>query len=87
MPSQLKISLPDDLASFVSESSGEGTLFATSEEFVQDALRQAKRRQDANRAREGILNGYTDALQGNTIDFDGDLRKALSQIRTAKSDI
>lgn len=75
--STLNISLTDELRAFVDSSCGDGTLYATPSEFVRDLIRQNKERRDAEAIRQGILDGYQDALQGRVTLFEGDLRGAM----------
>ena len=81
MSSTLNLSLTDELRAFVDSSSGEGTLYATPSEFVRDLLRQRKSQQEAKAAREGILEGYQDALAGRTVEFKGDLIGLLKKAK------
>jgi len=79
MSSTLNLSLTDELRSFVDESSGDGTLYATPSEFVRDLLRQKKEELEAARVRNSILEGYEDALKGRTCEYRGSLRSLLNQ--------
>jgi antitoxin ParD1/3/4 len=81
MSSTLNLSLTDELRAFVDSNSGEGTLYATPSEFVRDLLRQRKSQQEAKAAREGILEGYQDAVAGRTVEFKGDLIGLLKKAR------
>ncbi len=81
MSSTLNLSLTDELRAFVDASSGDGTLYATPSEFVRDLLRQRKLHQEAMQAREGILEGYQDAIAGRTVEFKGDLRKLMAKAK------
>ena len=80
--SSLNLSLTDELRAFVDENSGDGTLYATPSEFVRDVLRQMKLKKEAAEARDRILAGYRDAIEGHTVEFAGDLRKAVKKIRS-----
>lgn len=81
MAKSLNLSLTDELRAFVDANSGDGTLYATPSEFVRDVLRQQKSRQEAAAARDAILEGYQDAIEGRTRIFRGDLRSLLKKIR------
>lgn len=82
MASSLNLSLTDELRAFVDENSGDGTLYATPSEFVRDVLRQMKLKKEAAEARDRILAGYHDAIEGRTVNFTGDLRKAMKKVRS-----
>lgn len=81
MSSSLNLSLTDELRAFVDRNSGDGTLYATPSEYVRDLLRQHKSRQEAAAARDAIVEGYQDAIDGRTHEFDGDLKKLLMRTR------
>ena len=74
MASSLNLSLTGELRSFISDNSGEGTLYATPSEFVRDILREKKQRIEASQLRDAILDGFQDATSGKTQLFSGDLR-------------
>jgi antitoxin ParD1/3/4 len=77
MGNTLKLWLTDELRAFVDQNSGEGTLYATPSEFVRDVLREKKKRLDAGRIRDAILEGYRDAIEGRTRCYRGNLRALL----------
>jgi antitoxin ParD1/3/4 len=77
MARTLNLSLTDELRTFVDENSGDGTCFATPSEFVRQVLREKKERLEAARIREGILEGYQDAIAGRVVEYRGDLRRLL----------
>lgn len=79
MGSTLNLSLTDELRAFVDENSGDGTMYATPSEFVRDLLRQQKQRQEAAAARDAILEGYQDAIEGRVFEFSGDLGALLKK--------
>lgn len=79
MASTLNLSLTDELRDFIDRNCGDGTLYATPSEFVRDLLRQKKLQIEAAAARDAILAGYQDAIEGRTTLFDGDLRKLLKK--------
>lgn len=80
MGSSINLSLTDELRAFVDANSGEGTRYATPSEFVRDLLRREKSRLDAAAARDAIIEGYQDAIEGRTHAFAGDLRCLLKEI-------
>jgi len=81
MSSTLNLSLTDELRAFVDENSGDGTLYATSSEFVRDLLRQHKQRQEAVVARDAIIEGYHDAIEGRLHEFKGNLKDLLKKVK------
>jgi len=81
MSSSINVSLTDELRAFVDANSGDGTLYATPSEFMRDLLRQQKSRQEAAAARDAILEGYRDAIEGRTHAFKGDLRSLLNKVQ------
>jgi len=82
MSSTLNLSLTDELRAFIDASCGDGTTYATPSEFVRDLLRQRKAQQDAESARDKILAGYRDVIDGRVAEFRGDLVSLLQN--TAK---
>jgi antitoxin ParD1/3/4 len=82
MSSTLNISLTDELRAFVDANCGDGTLYSTPSEFVRDLIRKQKERADAEAIRQGILDGYQDAIEGRTTKFEGDLRTLMRKRRT-----
>ncbi|WP_146597728.1 ribbon-helix-helix domain-containing protein [Novipirellula aureliae] len=81
MSSSLNLSLTDELRAFVNQNSGDGTLYATPSEYVRDLLRQQKARQEAASARDAIIEGYQDAIEGRTFEFKGDLQSLLKKVK------
>lgn len=81
MSTSINLSLTDELRAFVNENSGDGTLYATPSEYMRDLLRQQKRRQEAAAARDAILEGYQDAIEGRTHAYEGDLKSLLKQAK------
>lgn len=75
----LQLALTDELRAYVDAHCGDGTMFATPDEFIRDLLRQRKRQEDAERARDAILAGYNDALAGRSVEYEGDLRETLKK--------
>ena len=81
MSTSINLSLTDELRAFVDANSGDGTLYATPSEFVRDLLRQQKSRQEAAAARDAIVEGYRDAIDGRIHAFKGDLRSLLKKVK------
>jgi antitoxin ParD1/3/4 len=81
MSSSINLSLTDELRAFVEANSGDGTLYATPSEFMRDLLRQQKSRQEAAAARDAILEGYQDAIDGRMNPFRDDLRSLLKKVQ------
>ena len=79
MANTLNLSLTDELRAFVDQNCGDGTLYATPSEFVRDLLRQRKLQMDAAQARDAIIEGYQDAIEGRTLAFEGNLRSLLKK--------
>jgi antitoxin ParD1/3/4 len=79
MPSTLNLSLTDELRAFIDANCGDGTTYATPSEFVRDLLRRRKAQQEAESARDGILAGYRDAIDGSVVEFRGDLFSLLKK--------
>ncbi len=77
MSSTLNLSLTDELRAFIDAHCGDGTLYSTPSEFVRDLLRQKKIQLDAESARDGILAGYRDAVDGRVVEYRGDLQSLL----------
>ena len=80
MGSSLNLSLTEELRAFVDENCGDGTPYATPSEFVCDLLRQRKSRQDAAQARDAIIVGYQDSIEGRVYPFNGDLKSLLNKV-------
>lgn len=81
MARTLKLSLTDELRDFIDRNCGDGTLYTTPSEFVRDLLRQKRLQMEAAAARDAILAGYQDAIEGRTTPFDGELCKLLEKSR------
>lgn len=81
MANSLNLSLTDELRAFVDHNCGDGTLYATPSEFVRDLIRRQKLRQEADAVRDGIIEGYQDAIAGRTVAFEGDLRRVLKKAK------
>ena len=79
MSSTLNLSLTDELRAFIDANCGDGTLYSTPSEFVRDLLRQRKIQLDTESARDGILAGYRDAVDGRVVEFRGDLESLLKK--------
>ena len=82
MANTLNLSRTDELRAFVDSNCGDGTLYATPSEFVRDLLRQKKQQNEAAHLRSAIVGGYQDAIQGQTIPLEGDLRSLLKKKRS-----
>ena len=81
MANTLNLSLTDELRAFIDANCGDGTTYATPSEFVRDLLRQKKLQLEASQAREAIVAGYQDAIEGRVAAFDGNLRNLLKKSR------
>lgn len=79
MANTLNLSLTDELRAFIEQNCGEGTLYATPSEFVRDLLRQKKLQAEAASVRDAIIEGYQDAIEGNTVAYRRDLRSLLKK--------
>jgi antitoxin ParD1/3/4 len=82
MSSSLNLSLTDELRDFVNQHSGDGTLYATPSEFVRDILRQRKLQLEAQKLREGILEGFQDVIDGRLQEFKGSLEDVMKRSRS-----
>jgi antitoxin ParD1/3/4 len=82
MSSSLNLSLTDELRDFVNQHSGDGTLYATPSEFVRDLLRQRKIQLEAQKLREGILEGFQDVIDGQLHEFKGSLESVMNKARS-----
>jgi hypothetical protein len=80
MSRNLKLLLPDELRAFVDKNSGDGTLYATPNEFVRAVLLEKKERLEAVAIRNAIVVGYQDALAGRVHTYDGDLRELMNKV-------
>lgn len=81
MANTLNLSLTDELRSFIDENCGDGTLYATPSEFVRDLLRQKKLQTEAASIRLAIIEGYQDAIAGESVEYQGDLRSLLKDLQ------
>lgn len=82
MSSSLNLSLTDELREFVDQNSGDGTMYATPSEFVRDILRQKKLQLEAQKLREGILEGFQDLADNRTTEFSGSVSDMLRRARS-----
>ncbi|HMO18764.1 MAG TPA: hypothetical protein PKA63_11525 [Oligoflexia bacterium] len=82
MSSSLNLSLTDELREFVDQHSGDGTMYATPSEFVRDILRQKKLQLEAQKLREGILEGFQDLADGRMTEFRGSVSDMLKKARS-----
>lgn len=83
MGRSLNLALTDELRAFVDQNSGDGTLYATPSEFVRDLLREKKERMEASKIRDGILEGYQDAIQGRLTPWRGNMQEILTRPSTS----
>lgn len=81
MSSSIHLSLTDELRTFVDENTGDGSLFSTPSEFIRDLIREKKQRIEATQARDKILEGYHDLIEGRTIRYTGDVRDVIKQAK------
>jgi len=81
MASTINLSLTDELRSFIDENCGDNGLYATPSEFLRDLLRERKQKQEAAALRDSVLEGYRDLMKGRTVEFTGDLKKALNEAK------
>ena len=81
MPKSLNLSLTDELHAFVDRNCGDGTLFSTPAEFLRAVLREKKDRMEAAAARDAILEGYEDLIEGRFVEYKGDLRATLKEAK------
>ncbi len=81
MPASLNLSLTDELKEFVEKQSGDGTLFATSSEFVRSLIRERKEKIEAATLRESILHGYQDIIEGRTSEYKGNIAEVIRQVK------
>lgn len=82
MSSTLNLSLTDELRDFVNQNSGNGTMYATSSEFVRDMLRQRKLQMEAQQLRAGILEGLQDVVDGRLHELKGSLNDLLKKAKS-----
>lgn len=82
MSSSLNLSLTDELREFVDQNSGDGTMYATPSEFVRDLLRQKKLQLEAQKLREGVLEGLQDVADGRLTEFKGSLSDILKKAKS-----
>ncbi|MCP4933753.1 MAG: CopG family transcriptional regulator [bacterium] len=86
MTSSINLSLTDELRTFVDQSTGDGTLYATPSEFLRDLLREKKRRLEAAALRDAVLEGYQDLIEGRSIRFSGDVRDVITQAKRREAE-
>jgi antitoxin ParD1/3/4 len=82
MSSSLNLSLTDELREFVDQNSGDGTMYSTPSEFVRDLLRQKKMQLEAQKLREGVLEGLQDIKDGRLTEFKGSLSDILKKVKS-----
>ncbi len=86
MTTSINLSLTDELRTFVDQSTGDGTLYATPSEFLRDLLREKKRRLEAAALRDAVLEGYQDLIEGRSIRFSGDVRDIITQAKRREAE-
>jgi len=84
MSSTINLSLTDELRAFIDSNCGDEGLYATPSEFLRDLLREKKERLDAAALRDGIIEGYRDILEGNSVEFTGDLKATMAKAQKLK---
>lgn len=86
MSRSINLSLTDELRAFIDRSSGDGTLFSTPSEFVRAVLREKKERMEAAALRGGVLEGYRDVEMGRHLEYKGDVRELVREVRRRDED-
>jgi Arc/MetJ-type ribon-helix-helix transcriptional regulator len=81
MSNRLNLSLTNELRAFVDENCRDGMLYATPREFVRELLRQKKAQIEAEAARDRILEGFRDAIEGRNVEFRGDLKSIRAKAK------
>jgi len=81
MSKSINLSLTNELRAFVDAHCGDGSLYATPSEFVRSVLREKKERAEAAAARDAILEGYGDVIQGRTLTYRGSIRDLVAEGR------
>lgn len=79
LSSSLDLSLTDELQDFVNQHSGDGTRYATPSEFICDILRKRMLHFDAEKLREGILDGIQDVVEGRLHEYSGNLKESMKR--------
>tara|TARA_R110002124_G_scaffold79587_1_gene211490 strand:- start:2076 stop:2333 length:258 start_codon:yes stop_codon:yes gene_type:complete len=82
MASTINLSLTDELKNFVQKNSGDGSLHSTPSDYVRDLIRHEMDRKESADARQKILRGYQDAIDGKLIPYNGDLKTELRAFRS-----
>lgn len=80
----LNISLTDEMKEFITNQSGNGTLYATPSEYIRDLIRHERDRLQAANLRSDIIEGYQDSIHGRTHAFSGDLMKDMKAFSSKK---
>jgi antitoxin ParD1/3/4 len=81
--SSLNIPLTEEMKQFITNQTGDGTMYATPSEYVRDLIRHEREKQEAANVRSAILEGYQDAISGNMTDFSGNLLEDIKAFKTA----
>lgn len=83
--SSLNIPLTEEMKQFITAQTGEGTMYSTPSEYVRDLIRHDRDKQEAAEIRSAILEGYQDAISGNTTDFSGNLLQDIKAFKASQS--
>jgi len=81
MSGTMNLSLTDELKRFIQHNSGDGTLYSTPSEFIRDAIRERKDKMEAASLRAGILEGFQDAISDRTVEYKGDIRQSIAEVK------
>ena len=88
MSTPLNLSLTDELKAFVEGQSGDGTLFASSSEYIRALIREKKERIEAANFRQSVLVAYQDILEGRTSEYKGSIEDVIKQAKArSKADV
>ena len=71
--------LTDELKAFIEANSGDGSPYATADEFVRAVLRDRRDRQQLAQIREAVIEGYNDIEKGRTVTYKGSVRDVLRE--------
>ena len=81
MPASLHVPLTDELHEFVKNQSGNGTPFASSDEFVRALIREKQEKLQAAQFRRAVLEGYQDIIEGRVVEYKGSVRDVIRQAK------
>ncbi|NOQ37081.1 MAG: hypothetical protein GQ569_14510 [Methylococcaceae bacterium] len=79
MANSINLSLTDELRTFINNNTGDGTLYATPSEFLRQIIREKKERIEAANLRDAIVEGYQNAIAGQTSPFSGNLKDDMKK--------